>query len=240
VHPIKRAILEIACAVTIAVAGVLGFAGVAGASPSAGTAQSPTSQLICSSAGATGTSSAANDLPATRWAGAISKQHTRLSGGFLGVGDIGQVVQRNVFVGGATAIGASEWKLGIAATELASQFCFANSVGNTADTLAGGLGNAIEGSGIIAALVALAIVAAIWRLSRGQQKQWSKVFRLLAIVGVFVVIVAASTGATGTAPPPRLSPGGIIDTVYGAILELRERPDERRCDGCVQCDRHDA
>jgi hypothetical protein len=228
VPPIKRALLEIVCAVAIAGAGVLVFAGVAGASPSATTAapaaQSPTSQLICSSAGSTGSATADSYLPATRWAGAISKQHTRLSGGFLGVGDIGQVVQRNVFVGGATAIGASEWKLGIAATEMASQFCFANSVGNTADTLAGGLGNAIEQSGIIAALVALAIVIAIWKLSRGQQKQWGKVFRLLVIVGIFVVIVASSTGATGTAAPPRLSPGGIIDTVYGAISNFANGP----------------
>lgn len=208
----------------VAVSSLVFMAPSAGASSPTG---SPQSQLICSSGGASGgTQSANNYLPANRWSGAISDQHTRLSSGFLGVGDIGQVVQRNVFVGGATAIGASEWKLGINATELASQFCFANSVGNAANSLAGTLGKAIENSGIITLLVVIAIVMAIWRLSRGQQRQWGKVIKLLVIVGIFFALVtaAASAGTKPTSKPPSFSPGGLIDSVYGAVSNLANAP----------------
>ena len=105
--------------------------------------------LICGSGEVSATTATDNLLPVNRWSGALGNEHTRLPGGFLsGITNAGSEIDRGVFVGGMTSIGAAEWQLGVAANEAASQFCFANTVGQDANSLAATLGNAISKSGL--------------------------------------------------------------------------------------------
>ena len=114
------------------------------------TAQSKGAQtaLICSTGSTSASTTTDNLLPVNRWSGAIGDEHDRLPGGLLSsISNAPDEIDRSMFVGGMTSIAAAEWQLGVASSEAASEFCFANTVGQDANSLAATLGNAIGNSG---------------------------------------------------------------------------------------------
>lgn len=182
--------------------------------------------LICSQASTGASTATDNLLPVNRWSGAIGNEHTRLPGGlFSSVANAPNTVDRSIFVGGMTSIGAAEWQLGTATTEAASQFCFANTVGADANSLAASLGNAISSSGLVAILAVVALLAILWKASRGREAPLKHVVKIALVVGLFAAIVTASTVRTASnSPPTPISPAWFITTAYNAISNVASAP----------------
>ena len=205
------------------------FLGVSAASAAPTPSVSPNgtqTQLICSQASTGASTATDNLLPVNRWSGAIGNEHTRLPGGlFSSVANAPNTVDRSIFVGGMTSIGAAEWQLGTATTEAASQFCFANTVGADANSLAASLGNAIANSGLVAILAVVALLAVIWKASRGRESPLKHAVKIAVVVGLFAAIVAAATVKTEpNSPPTPISPAWFITTAYNAISNIASAP----------------
>lgn len=180
--------------------------------------------LICGSGEVSATTATDNLLPVNRWSGALGNEHTRLPGGFLsGITNAGSEINRGVFVGGMTSIGAAEWQLGVAANEAASQFCFANTVGQDANSLAATLGNAISKSGLLAILAVFALLGALWRASRGRENPVREIGKFVVVAAIFVAIVVAATNSSGTNYQP-LSPAWLVQTVYNTVSNVASAP----------------
>lgn len=226
------------------------FALFLGASP-AGAAPAPTTissngtqtSLICSTSAAATTTATDNLLPVNRWSGAIGNEHTRLPGGLISsVTNAPNTINRSIFVGGMTSIGAAEWQLGVATTGAASQFCFANTVGQDANSLAATLGNAVSSSGLVAILAVVGFLAVLWKASRGRESPFRQVGKILIVVGIFSAMVAAATASapstpswahhlgltnassSSTGPPGFFSPAWFITTAYNAISNIAAAP----------------
>jgi hypothetical protein len=226
------------------------FALFLGASP-AGAAPAPTTissngtqtSLICSTSAAATSTATDNLLPVNRWSGAIGNEHTRLPGGLISsVTNAPNTINRSIFVGGMTSIGAAEWQLGVATTEAASQFCFANTVGQDANSLAATLGNAVSSSGLVAILAVVGFLAVLWKASRGRESPFRQVGKILIVVGIFSAMVAAATASapstpswahhlgltsassSSTGPPGFFSPAWFITTAYNAISNIAAAP----------------
>ncbi len=204
------------------------FLGVSAASAAPTPSVSPNgtqTQLICSQASTGASTATDNLLPVNRWSGAIGNEHTRLPGGlFSSVANAPNTVDRSIFVGGMTSIGAAEWQLGTATTEAASQFCFANTVGADANSLAASLGNAIANSGLVAILAVVALLAVLWKASRGRESPLKHVVKIAVVVGLFAAIVAAATVSNTTGTPTPISPAWFITTAYNAISNIASAP----------------
>jgi hypothetical protein len=216
----------------------------AGAAPSSTIGSNGTqTALICSSSAAATSTATDNLLPVNRWSGAIGNEHTRLPGGLLSsVTNAPNTINRSIFVGGMTSIGAAEWQLGVATTEAASQFCFANTVGQDANSLAATLGNAVSSSGLVAILAVVGFLAVLWKASRGRESPFRQVGKILIVVGIFSAMVAAATASapttpswahhlgltsassTSTGPPAFFSPAWFITTAYNAISNIAAAP----------------
>ncbi len=180
--------------------------------------------LICSTGSTSASTTTDNLLPVNRWSGAIGDEHERLPGGLLSaISNAPDEIDRSTFVGGMTSIAAAEWQLGVASSEAASQFCFANTVGQDANSLAATLGNAIGNSGILAILAVVALIAAAWRASRGRENPVRQIAKFAIVVAIFVAIVTAATNSTATDSLP-LSPSWLVDTAYNAVSNVASGP----------------
>lgn len=205
------------------------FAVLLGASAAGGAEPSPSSKgtqsaLICSSGSTSASTTTDNLLPVNRWSGAIGDEHDRLPGGLLSsISDAPDEIDRSMFVGGMTSIAAAEWQLGVASSEAASQFCFATTVGQDANSLAATLGNAIGNSGILAILAVVALVAAAWRASRGRENPVREIAKFAIVVAIFVAVVTAATNSTSTDTLP-LSPAWLVQTAYNAVSNVASGP----------------
>jgi hypothetical protein len=203
------------------------LASPAGAATGGTSSNGVQTSLICGSSQLAPTATADNLLPVNRWSGAIGEQHTRLPGGLLsGITNAPDSIDRSVFVGGMTSIGAAEWQLGVATTEAASQFCFASAVGSDANKMAASLGNAIQNSGLVAIFVVVALLGGLWRVSRGRENPMRQVIKVVLVVGVFTAMVSAATSGSSdpsSAPPP-LSPAWFVTSAYAAVSNLSSAP----------------
>lgn len=188
----------------------------------------PSVNLFCS----TGNSSlryeqqnASNLLPIDRWASATASLHTDFGGGAFGLGlnDLAQRIQRNGIETGSLAAGNALWKAGTDMTAASVDFCFGDSLGYTVDHYAAVLGNAIVSSGIIALLVALAIVAFFWRLARRGEVTWRRLGRTVLVTGVFATMIAGASASTPTSFGA-FSPGWLITTVYSTMSGIASLP----------------
>ena len=200
----------------------------AGAAPASSSVSPNGTQtaLICSQSSTATSSATDNLLPVNRWSGAIGNEHTRLPGGlFSSVANAPNTINRSIFVGGMTSVGAAEWQLGVATTEAASQFCFANTVGQDANSLAAKLGNAVSSSGLVAILAVVALLAVLWKASRGRESPLKHVGKIAIVVGLFSAVVAAATVKTApNSPPTPMSPAWFITTAYNAISNIAGAP----------------
>jgi hypothetical protein len=179
--------------------------------------------LICGTTASSATA-ADNDLPINRWSGSLGDEHERLPGGFLsGISNAPSSIDRSVFVGGMTSIGASEWQLAASATEGASQFCFANTVGEMANTFAGKLGTGITTSPLLGVLAVLALITLAWRALRGRGNFFRQIIKFMVVVAILFTIVGAAMASTATDDVP-FSPAWIIQTGYNAISEVASGP----------------
>jgi len=201
-----------------------------GAASNAASAQ----QLICStsSANSFGASSSGSQpggpwLPIDRWASvAGSDLHTRLSGGFFGISDLGQEANREL-QSLALSLGNTLWQAGTDLVALSGQFCFAGQVGVTIDHTAAALGNALTSSGIVAAVVVALVILLLWRHSRHGSGLWHGLWRMALTLGVLAAMLAGASSTHlvgGTADFGTFSPGWLVNEVYGTISTLASAP----------------
>jgi len=188
----------------------------------------PSANLFCS----TGNSrlryeqqNASNVLPIDRWASATATLHTDFGGGAFGLGlnDLAQRIQRNGIETGSLAAGNALWKAGTDITAASVDFCFGNNLGYTVDHYAAAIGNAIVSSGIVALLVALAIVAFFWRLATKGENTIRKLGRTILVTGVFAAMIAGASASTPTSFGA-FSPGWVITSIYSAISGIASLP----------------
>ncbi len=195
-------------------------------SSSSATASSSSATSATNSAGSV-TAQTDNLLPVNRWSGAIGDEHDRLPGGLLSsITNAPDEMERPMMVGGMTSIGAAEWQLGVSSTEAASEFCFANSIGVDANSIAATLGNAIENANILAILAVIAVIAAAWRSMRRSENPTRQMAKFTLVAALFTGIVAAATAsaANPTAPPVAMSPSWIVTTAYTAVSNVASAP----------------
>ena len=194
---------------------IVGSAGSAWATTTS--ASAPANTLFCSGGGAAQVSTS-DLLPVDRWASAATGLHTDFGGGTLGIGlgDLAQRIQRNGIETGALAAGNTLWQTATDVTAAAEDFCFAHSLGVQANRFAASIGKALLSSGIVALLVALAIVAFFWRLARRGEAAWRQLGRAVIVTGVFATMIAGASTSTSTSFGA-FSPGWVITTLYSAI-----------------------
>ena len=231
-----RRLLARCLAVGAVVFAVLVTAGVATAGPAwAGPAGSPApagagaANLFC----ATKNSSlrykqhfSAGTLPIDRWASSTSSLHTNFGGGAFGLGlnDLAQRIQRNGIETISLTTGNALWKAGTDITEAATNFCFADSLGATADHFAAVLGNAISSSGIEVIPVVFVIVVALWQTARGSRGSWKPLLKTFVTLGVFAAMIGGATATTSTGPPAPMSPGWMINSIYSTVSNVAALP----------------
>lgn len=130
-----------------------------------------------------------NYLPVQRWSDAVPL-HSRLPG-LTDVGNWGTNLQRFTIQSGLS-VGNGGWSVATFATEKSTRFCVADSVGLVVDQATAALGNALIGSGIVAAMVAFAVGAAMFRARR--QGLFAPTFtKILLTAGLAVAMVASSS-----------------------------------------------
>jgi len=188
----------------------------------------PSTNLFCSSGNSSlryEQQSASNLLPVDRWASATANLHTDFGGGPFGLGldDLAQRVQRDGIESGALAAGNALWSAGTDMTAAAVGFCYSHSLGYTADHFAAVLGNAILSSGIVALLVAIAIVGFFWRLARRGENTWRSLARAIVVLGIFAAMIAGASASTPTSFGT-FSPGWVITSVYSAMSNIASLP----------------
>jgi hypothetical protein len=169
-------------------------------------------------------------LPIDRWASvAGSDLHTRLSGGFFGFSDIGQEANREL-QSLALSVGNTLWQGGTDLVSLAGQFCFAGQVAVAIDHAAATVGDAIASSGLMMAVVVLAVAVLLWRRHRSGESPWGPALRMAVVLGIFAAMLAGATatraGPGGRAELGTFSPGWLIDEVYGTVSSLASAPTE--------------
>ena len=169
---------------------------------------------------------AASDLlPVDRWSSATTNLHTDLGGGFFGLGSLAQKIQRNGIETGALAAGNTLWQAGTDVTSAATNFCFANSLGQTMNAYSVTIGNAFLSSGIVALFVAIMILVFLWRMAKRSSSPAKYALRSGIVLVVFVAMIAGASSSGGsTGGFGVLSPGWIVSTLYSSISDVASLP----------------
>jgi len=202
----------------------------------AGTEPAPASGFICApgaNPATTGGTSGATSitgpyLPIDRWASVAGPDlHSNLSGGFLGVDDLGQEANREIQSFTLT-MGNALWQAGADLVSMGAEFCFAPSVAAAVDNTAATLGNALVSSGLVVAVVVVAIAVLIARARKGASP-WRALGRLAVFCGVLGAMLAGASAthvnpATGQVDFGVASPGWLIDNTYAAISRFASAP----------------
>ena len=130
-------------------------------------------------------------LPLWRWKDSTSTFHSDFPTGienwvkYVPGGTVSQLM---------FSLGNGMWSMTISVAEWASTFDPINMVGEEIDKGAASLGQAILDSPVLAALVVIALVFALWRaMKQGIGHSWQPVFRSLTVIAVMVAMVAGAT-----------------------------------------------
>ena len=143
-----------------------------------------------------------NYLPVQRWSDAVPL-HSRLPG-LTDVGNWGTNLQRFTIQSGLS-VGNGGWSVATFATEKSTRFCVADSVGLVVDQATAALGNALISSGIVAAMVAFAVGAAMFRARR--HGLFAPTFTKILLTAGLAVAMIAGANATTKGNYGVLSPG---------------------------------
>lgn len=190
-----------------------------------------TSTNACGSSGADGRFAASSPLlPVNRWADATANMHSRLDNVMMA--DTAQLLQRNAVISGGMSTGNFMWSLGTGMSAFAINFCMLDSMGGAADAVGATIGNAILGSGLLAAMVVIAVVALLFKARRSGGAAWKTIIAKGAIVGLLGVMVAGAMGSTGGGKdgskepyqPGVMSPGWIVTTLNKTVSSLASAP----------------
>lgn len=185
----------------------------------------------CGSSGAAGTFAASSPLlPVNRWADATSNMHSRLDNVMMA--DTAQLLQRNAVVSGGMSTGNFMWSLGTGLSAFAINFCMLDSMGGAADKVGATIGDAVLKSGLLAALVVIAVAVLLFQARRRGGAAWKTIIAKGAIVGLLGIMVAGAMGSTGGGKdgsteaykPGLMSPGWIVTTLNKTVSSLASAP----------------
>lgn len=188
------------------------------------TSPAPANSLFCSG-GSSAQTVTADYLPIDRWASAASGLHTDFGGGPFGLGlnDLAQRIQRDGVETGALTAGNTLWQAGTDLAVAAENFCFAHSLGQQANSFAAAIAKAVFSSGIVAAMVALAIISFLWHLARRGEKRIRSLTRAILVTAILAVLVEGGSSSSSTTFAP-FSPGWVVTTLYSAISNVVALP----------------
>ncbi|MET4144036.1 hypothetical protein [Arthrobacter sp. UYCo732] len=191
----------------------------------------PAATNSCGISGTDGKYAASSPLlPVNRWADATANMHSRLDNVMMA--DTAQLLQRNAIVSGGMSTGNFMWSLGTGASAFAINFCLLDSMGGAADKVGATIGDAVLKSGLLAALVVIAVAVLLFQARRRGGAAWKTIIAKGAIVGLLGIMVAgsmASTGGgkdgnTGEYKPGLMSPGWIVTTLNKTVSSLASAP----------------
>lgn len=135
-------------------------------------------------------------LPINRWASAAgSNLHSDVSGGFLGLSSVPEQVQRDGIEAGALGLGNTLWQAATGLVSDATQFCVGDTLGLEANHIAETIGNAIVGSGLVAGLLALAVIIALLAAVRRGENPLRRLIGTVVALGVLAMMIAGSAPA---------------------------------------------
>lgn len=211
----------------------IGLAPAASAAParSQTAAAAPMATNTCGSSGESGKYAAASPLlPVNRWADATANMHSRLDNVMMA--DTAQLLQRNAVISGGMSTGNFMWSLGTGMSAFAINFCMLDSMGGAADKVGATIGDAILKSGLLAALVVIAVTVLLFQARRRGGAAWKTIIAKGAIVGLLGIMVAGAMSSTGggkdgsTAAykPGIMSPGWIVTTLNKTVSSLASAP----------------
>ncbi|KRF18759.1 hypothetical protein ASG90_02345 [Nocardioides sp. Soil797] len=162
-------------------------------------------------------------LPMTRWSGATTEFHSRLSWN-----DIVDKVQREAIMENGMAAGNFLYSLSENMVSGALSFCLLDKAGYELDHAAAGIGRILLDSPLLTLLVSLAVLAAFIAVAKGKGvKGFRSLLSKAVIVGLFIAMVAGasqSTETNGVYRPGTLSPGWFAVTIDTAVTTVASAP----------------
>jgi len=169
---------------------------------------------------------ASNDLPINRWSGAASQLHADLSGGFFGLSDLQATIERSGLEQGALSVGNTLWRAGTGLVAESTAFCIGDTIGLQINKITAAVGNAVFHSGLVAALIVVAVLMALWAAARGKPQPWRRLVAPVFCLGLLIAMIAGSTDFTnnnGQLQFGTMSPAWMVSkafSVVGAVTSL--------------------
>ncbi|MDN5894588.1 MAG: energy-coupling factor transporter transmembrane protein EcfT [Nocardioides sp.] len=165
-------------------------------------------------------------LPMSRWSGATTEFHSRLSWN-----DIVDKTTREGVMEMGMSVGNFFYGLSENMVSGGLSFCLLDKAGYTLDSAAAGIGTTLLNSPIIVVLLAAAILAAgarVWRGQGGGGKAFKSLLVKAIILGIFVGMVVGASNSKeapgGGYSPGTFSPGWFAVTVDTAVTTIANEP----------------
>jgi len=169
---------------------------------------------------------ASSDLPINRWSGAASTLHANLAGGFFGLSDLQSTIERSGLEQGALGVGNTLWRAATGLVAESTAFCIGDTIGLQINRITAAVGNAVFHSGLVAALIVVAVLMALWGAARGKPQPWRRLVAPVFCLGLLIAMIAGSTDFTnnnGQLQFGAMSPAWMVSkafSVVGAVTSL--------------------
>lgn len=166
-------------------------------------------------------------LPVNRWVDATGQMHGRLSE--KPWEDLFAKIQRNGTYPAVISLGNSLWSSSTGMASAAINMDVLDSAGAAADKAAGAIGESIVVSGLLAALVIVAIGVTAWRSMRaGGAPPWGRIGKTFGLAALFAVMLVGASHSTqdsaGSFKPGFGSPGWFLVTTNTVLSSLASGP----------------
>ena len=160
-------------------------------------------------------------LPLNRW-GSVSYIHTRTQDGISVIPSLG-AVQRTIFVTGSLSIGNGLWRMTSSMVSTANDFCIGENIGRTVDKTVATIFSSLVASGVIALLLVINLVMALFKSRNGGGNFFSTIFKHAAIIGIMAGMAFGAAGTT-TAKYGQFSPGWWMKTTNDTVSSIAAAP----------------
>ena len=152
-------------------------------------------------------------MPVYRWKDAASSFHSDLPSGAMNWLRYTPGIMTQEMV---MSIGNALWSATVAATEWASALNPIETAGLQVDKMAASLGNALLDSPLLAGLVGVGVIAALWGAWRGRgMGAWKDLVRALLVIGLMGGMVAGATASAHGPQRPDSHGQTFTPTVFG-------------------------
>jgi len=172
---------------------------------------------------------ASSDLPINRWSGAASTLHANLAGGFFGLSDLQSTIERSGLEQGALGVGNTLWRAATGLVAESTAFCIGDTIGLQINRITAAVGDAVFHSGLVAALIVVAVLLALWGSARGKPQPWRRLVAPVFCLGLLIAMIAGSTDFTnnnGQLEFGTMSPAWMVSKAFSVVGTVTSLPAE--------------